>query len=450
MLDSLIKYLIAAILITVPLYPKFPLIRVSGTFVAIRFEDLIMGFSAIVVLVLYLPKWRDLIKNSVFSSIIIFLIVGLISILSSFTLTYTTIPHISFLHWLRRIEYFIPFFLVFEAYKKNRRNLEFFYKILLLVVVVSFIFGFGQRHFRWPMIITQNEEYSKGIALRWVPGSHINSTFAGHYDLATFLVLVMPIIICSLFLLKGRWTRFLISISGFCGLWLLVNSASRISLVSYLVSTTVALFLVKKLKAIILVLIVSIAFTFLSPDLLARYERIFEVLRGGIVYFYKENLSVSAKTFDLQAANLDIKRRNEVLSPTPIPIFEDRSTNIRLNVEWPRALRAFLKNPLLGTGYSSITLATDNDYLRLLGEVGILGFLAFVGIFISIFQILIKSYPFFKNFKTLELGVISGVSGSLFGVFMNAVFIDVFEASKFAIMFWLFIGLTISIAQNNE
>ena len=82
----------------------------------------------------------------------------------------------------------------------------------------------------------------------------------------------------------------------------------------------------------------------------------------------------------------DFPQRIE-LENTPIPteesqpVFEDRSVSIRLNVEWPRAIRAFSKNPLLGTGYSSITLATDNDFLRLLGEVGLVGALAFFLIF---------------------------------------------------------------------
>src|SRR3990167_10675400 len=54
-----------------------------------------------------------------------------------------------------------------------------------------------------------------------------------------------------------------------------------------------------------------------------------------------------------------------------VPVAEDRSFNIRLKAEWPRAIRAFLKNPVLGTGYSSVGLAVDNDYLRSLAESGI-------------------------------------------------------------------------------
>jgi len=51
--DFLFKYVIVAILITIPLYPKFPFIRVPGTFVSIRLEDLLLAFGAILVFITF-------------------------------------------------------------------------------------------------------------------------------------------------------------------------------------------------------------------------------------------------------------------------------------------------------------------------------------------------------------------------------------------------------------
>ena len=148
-----------------------------------------------------------------------------------------------------------------------------------------------------------------------------------------------------------------------------------------------------------------------------------------------------------QAENLPLRRiSSETPNPTPMPVFEDRSTSIRLNAEWPRAIRAFLKNPLLGTGYSSITLATDNEYLRLLGEVGILGFFAFFLPLIRILMNYIKELPLnIEKYNPFELSFLAGVIGSIPGLLLNAVFIDIFEASKFAIIFWLLTGMALSI-----
>jgi len=165
-------------------------------------------------------------------------------------------------------------------------------------------------------------------------------------------------------------------------------------------------------------------------------------LKGISQVFYPPNRNL---VFAAQEQTLPGKRQRVEPTPTPAPIFEDRSTSIRLNVEWPRAVRAFSKNPLLGTGYSSITLATDNDYLRLLGEVGILGFLAFSAIFLRIGKLIFSSFPLVKNFKGVELGFLAGVVGAMLGVFLNAVFLDIFEASKFAIIFCLVTGLTVGL-----
>ncbi len=128
---------------------------------------------------------------------------------------------------------------------------------------------------------------------------------------------------------------------------------------------------------------------------------------------------------------------------------EDRSTSIRLAVEWPRAIRAFLKNPLLGTGYGSVTLATDNDYLRILAELGILGAIStFFMYFRIIWEFLSKSWGgmlFGKKEIDFRSAFLAGIIGAIPGVFLNAVFIDVFEASKLAIPFWILLGLGIAL-----
>ncbi|OGM04456.1 hypothetical protein A2715_05130 [Candidatus Woesebacteria bacterium RIFCSPHIGHO2_01_FULL_39_32] len=447
LLDGLIKYTVAAILIGVPLYPKFPLFRISGTFVAIRIEDILLAFAGFLLLAIFVRKLDKYWKDSITKTIMLFLIVGFVSLISAIYITHTVVPHIGLLHWVRRIEYFIPFFLGLEAIERDKKNLAFFSKIIVIVVALAFIYGFGQKYFGWPIIITQNQEYSKGIALRYTTGSHINSTFAGHYDLASFLVLILPIVVSSFFLLKGLRTKIFLTAGFFSGLWLLVNTASRISLVSYLVAVVLSLFLIKRYKAIPLVLVVSVLFIGFSSNLISRYGRIIEVVRTQSLEFNLINYRSLNRLVYAAEDEFVLKRQIATPTPTLVPVFEDRSTNIRLNVEWPRALRAFAKNPFLGTGYSSITLATDNDYLRTLGEVGALGFLAFFLIFGKISVSLVKVLPFDKHFEGIELAFIVGVVGAMPGIFLNAFFIDVFEASKFAIFFWLLIGFTISLTK---
>jgi hypothetical protein len=442
--NALLKYTVAAIIIMVPLYPKFPFLRVPGTFVSIRLEDILMAWAALLLLWLILPNLISYLKNHVTQSVFLFLFIGAVSTLSAILVTQTIGANIGILHWGRRIEYLIPLFLGWESLRRDRKNLDFFIKIFLIVITLTFVYGLGQRYASWPVIITQNEEYSKGVALRWTPGAHINSTFAGHYDLSTFLIVILPIIISSFFVIKGKLSKIVLFIVTMLGLWLLVNGASRISQVSYLGSVTVALFLARKYIAIPIVLAISIIFIATSSNLISRYMQIFDVT------IFKQSSIVGDKMIVYAAEDSIAPFDTPTPTITPVPVVEDRSTNIRLVVEWPRALRAFTKNPLLGTGYSSITLATDNDYLRLLGEVGILGFLSFLGLWATIGLEFLKNLPFTKRFRDLELAFLCGLSGGTLGVFLNAVFIDVFEASKFIIIFMLLIGFGLGLLYDEK
>lgn len=419
------KYLITAILIFVPLYPKFPSIRILGTYVSVRLEDFIILFAVLMMAIPFLENIKTFIKNNVSRSLLIFLFIGTASLISGVFLTETVVLKLGALHLIRRFEYISLFFVGFLYMKqdKNSGMFEYVIKLLLLVNLFIFIYGLGQRYLNFPVIVTQNEEYSKGIALRWVPGAHINSTFAGHYDLASYLVLVMPMFVTMFFVVKDKASKIILGLSILSGFWLFSSAVSRISIVSFLVASSISLFLIKKYKEIaVIVLVSALAFGF-SSDLRARYGRIIEVV--------KEKISSVVSVY---AADGEV--------------FEDRSTSIRLVVEWPRAIRALEKNPIFGTGYSSITLATDNDYLRSLGETGLLGFSAFILVFIYKF----KSFLKFDRLKDLDINkaFVASFIGSTVGILITAVFIDVFEASKFATIYWLISGMVIAFLETDK
>jgi hypothetical protein len=120
---------------------------------------------------------------------------------------------------------------------------------------------------------------------------------------------------------------------------------------------------------------------------------------------------------------------------------------IRLESLWPQAVRGFLRNPFLGSGYSSLNKrdflhlseadGTDNNYLRLLGETGVFGFVSFFAIILvatrhAVRQILQRTQPSY-----LAIGYV----GLVIGLLMNAVLFDVFAASKVALGFWAISGV---------
>lgn len=443
-IESIIKYGIAAILIAVPLYPKFPFITVPGTYVSIRLEDFLILTVGIFWGIYILPRIKELLKDRVNIAIILFLLVALISTLSGIFLTKTVVLHIGLLNWLRRVEYLLGFFIA-VTFLRSKKDLIFYIKCLVIDMVVIFIYGFGQKYYSWPVITTQNDQFSKGIALRYMPGGHLISTFAGHYDLASFVILVSPIFIVLLFskreVISGfindkkqlitKWVLTALLVASY---WLIANTASRISSVSFVLGLSLALVFIRKYKFIPIVLLVGFIFFGLSTGLVGRYMQIFDVI-------------VKKATGAVQIVNTAYaqeRRGNAAIpTPTPVPILQDLSTSIRLNIEWPRSIRAFQKNPILGTGFSSITLATDNDYLRALGETGALGLGIFLLLLLRIVRKLIKSLPAQKDFGLKDAYRVA-IIASLPGIFLNAVFIDIFEASKFAIIFWMLLGFSLA------
>ncbi len=423
-MQKIFKFILTSLLIVIPLYSKFPAIKIPGIYVAVRLEDFLILLAIIIFALPLFKNIKRILSENVSRSIALFLIIGAISVVSGIYLTKTVSPNIAILHLFRRIEYLSLFFVGYLYVINNQKADIFSYiiKVLLIVNFLVLIYALGQRFLNFPVISTQNEEYSKGVALRWISGSHINSTFAGHYDLASYIVLTLPILISSFFIYKDRISKIILGLSIVSGFWLLSVAVSRISIVAFILATSISLFVLKKYKEILAIAVISIVIFGFSADLRTRYGRIIDVL--------KQRISSIVVVYAQEDGNVN----------------EDRSTSIRLNVEWPRAIRAFSKNPLLGTGYSSITLATDNDYLRALGETGILGLTSFSLIFVSLF-LKFKKFIFTNSVESL---FVASFIGSTVGILVTALFIDIFEASKFATMYWLFAGLVIGTINKYE
>ncbi|TSC90490.1 MAG: Uncharacterized protein G01um10145_162 [Microgenomates group bacterium Gr01-1014_5] len=432
-ISSILKYGTAAILLVVPLYPKFPIFNIPGTYVAIRAEDFLVSVLSIIWFVYFLKSnKREFFKDKLNIAIFLFIWVGLLSILSAFFITKTAPVPIGLLHWARRIEYILPMFITLAAVKTGT-NPRFLLICLFISAFLAFIYGFGQMHFSWPVISTQNEEYAKGIALRWIPGARLPSTFSGHYDLAAFLLMVLPISTTFFFTLRKKLSRFILFILLVVpSFWLLLQTEARVSFIAYLLAVSLSLVVIHKKVFILPFIVLSFVGMFTLSDLGERYIRTFNIYGQKIQLLNNHNLFNPSTVYAAEDA---------------VAVTEDRSTSIRLNVEWPRALRAFAKNPLLGTGYSSISLATDNDYLRLLGEVGILGFLTFF-LVMSRISGKLKDHLINSGLLDLNKAIIGGFAGSMFGILLNATFIDVFEASKVAIIFWTLVGLALSQVKN--
>lgn len=466
----------------IPLYPKFPIRIIDYTYIAIRMEDFYIGL-VLMVFFIQVIRQKIIFQRKFLILFALFWLAIFSSYLFGALVSKTVIyKHLGFLHAIRRIEYMIIFFVAIST-SKTRKDFLMFMRYVFTAFFLVGLYGLGQKFLGFPAVQTMNPEFAKGFLLYLTPEARVSSTFAGHYDLAAYLVFFIPIILG--FFLGRHHIRYL-------GLFLLalvilILTASRISYGAYLFSTIAFLIFVKKPKLLVGVLIITAILTFTSSNLTSRFAKTFQIkqlfvneltgqvvvpekitakeLPAGSFYFDLDKskrwgkVTSTDKTDQLLKERLLFDLRDEALKSgktltaeeeamliatmsaglRPVnTVVSDISLATRLQVEWPRAIQAFLKNPILGTGPSSITESTDNDYLRWIGEFGLLGAGLFLYILFSLAKFIWFGISTYKpDEKTLYYGFLFGLIGLLF----NAAYIDVFEASKVAYTFWLVAGL---------
>ncbi len=482
----IIKILVIGYAVLIPLYPKLPLQMVNYTYIAVRVEDIYVALLGFIALIWFIRgKMQIPWKYATF--FILFWLVVFISSLYGFYVSKTVIlNHLGLLHAARRVEYMMIFLIVFSTIR-SRRDFEQYLKIIFVVLTAVGIYGLGQKFLGWPAVQTMNPEYAKGYLLVLDAYARISSTFAGHYDLAAYLIFLMPILI-GYYLYTGKWYWFAIFILSLANL---ILTASRASYLAYLFIIIPYLLLIRKWKLFLIVLACTAILTPLSDNLTKRLTRTFQQTKvfvdpqtgktlvpkdirpdelppGDFGANLPQIVPQKTKTvIDKKTATVAKKQIRETIVKEAaksgktltekeiaalvektfgrqIPVTKyliDISLSTRFQVEWPRAINAFLSNPLIGTGPSSITEATDGDYLRWLGETGAIGTILFITI---IGMILKDIFYAAKQSEQKERYLMYGFCAGVIGLLINALYIDVFEASKVAYTFWLVSGVFIA------
>ncbi len=500
----ILKILVGGLIPFVALYPKLPSINIHHTWVYIRLEDFFILITVFIWFVQLLRKKVSLFKP-MSVSVGLYWLVGLLSLVFSFLFIAPNLtnffPSIAVLSYIRRIEYLILFFVAFSAIKE-KSDLRDFFVILASTASAVFLYALGQRYYLilwsalpslqeiracFPSFQTGNEEFAKGIPLCLPPGGRITSTFGGSYDLAAYSVLVIPIILGGFLAIKKRIWKILTGLIFLSGIIMLVFTAQRAAFVAFVIGSIFTLVLYKKKILIIPLLIISVLFLSIFSESTARRFlstfRVAEVvvddqgkLIGGTVPsglksdiegpnsgeelpegsafiglsqdkdLEKTDSAIVKRTLTpeearrrrLQSGSVQISTVSGSFLVKKVLLY-DISFTTRFQAEWPNAWKAYERNKLLGSGYSTITLATDNDYFRAIGETGVLGLFSFIGIFVMLYVVLLKLAPISK--PSLASGFAYGLAGGVLGLLVNAILIDVFEASKVAESLWILSGI---------
>ncbi len=448
---NIFRSILAILILFIPLYPKFPLFGVSGTYVAIRLDDIVIALVLLCWFIFQIRHRFPIFKQKITWLFMVYFVAISVSFVNAFLIFQTEPPQILLLHLLRRFEYMSLFFVALESVK-SLYDLKFYYLISLISTVLVSIYGYGQKYLNFPIISTMNSEFSKGQLLQMNIWTRISATFAGHYDLAAYLSVVLIIILGVALITKNKFIKIFSLLAWLPVYQIFTFTASRISTFAFLGGITLTLFLLKKYLWIIPVTGLIIFSIIQSEDLSQRLLATIPAFKNQFFSNQTETtpqISPMVTPILIPTTPIISPTIIEKISPTPIIIRHQlepypaidadigvaRSGEIRFNAEWPRAITAFNRNWLLGSGPGSITLATDNDYLRNLGETGLFGFISFFAIIIFF---ILKTIPLLFKKTPTAYNLISIIFlGCLLTTLANAIFIDVFEASKTAYLFWI-------------
>lgn len=498
--NNILAVLAGFLLVFIPLYPKWPLFDILyGYNVRVRLEDFFVAATLGIFLFQLIRRRISIKKSPVIMGLLLYLLMGFLSMLVAFFVIHSVplvVMHMgkTFLHWLRRVEYFSLFFFFFysvRSWKVIRIYLILFFLTLLAVIV----YGYGQKYFYWPAFSTMNREFAKGWWLYLTEHARVLSTFGGHYDLAAYLVIALTLSWSFFFGLSNKLFKLIFALLIANGFWLLILTASRSSFLGYLIglSIVVLLWTFKKglgwgISRLAVTVFLSIFIMLSFGDLSDRFLHILRISERVAVLqqvllkpagappknqavFLENNLSAVALKSDVPPSTVrpsDVTAQQDYWPVTGTTasgastvtvgprkysqnaLMFDLSTGIRLDATWPSAIKGFLADPILGSGYATLNKtslydftdaeSTDNDFLRSLGETGLLGFITFFGTLALMIFITFRSLGGITNPALYALS--AGFVGLTVGLLANALLVDLFEASKVAYVYWSMAGLT--------
>lgn len=481
--DNLVHLATIGFIFLTNLVPKYPISFVEYTYIRIRIDDIL----PVLLLSIFFIQF---IRRKVHLNIRLLIPIALfwLAVFASFLYNYyindpSTIPifNIGFLHSARRIQYMAVFFVASSIIVSEKRFMEYLRYYFITLGIVG-IYGIGQRFIGLPSIQSMNPAYTDGRLLFLNVHDRINSTFGGHFDLAAYMTFSIPMVLGIYFFTKQKRYVMLFILS----LTILLYTAARSSFGAYIISTFLFLLFVRKFRFLVFTVAATAVLMLMTGEMTKRILQTFQIrtvfvnektgqtrvdqkisvkrLPAGTKQIRfpgsLDLLPTAAVSRDklLNAAEQQVyenaMRRGQVLSQEEIErqskelakiltpkqmVLCDISCATRLEVEWPRAIVAFRSNMILGTGPSSITEATDNDILRWLGETGLVGTSLFVTIIFLISRYAFKLASMDHEKRYIFYGFIFGV----IALIINAMYVDVFEASKMAYNFWLVSGFIV-------
>jgi O-antigen ligase len=304
----------------------------------------------------------------------------------------------SIFYILKYVEYFLVFFMV----TNNIRDMEQIKKFIFYMIFVCFLISL----YAW-------FSHSSGA-------ERVSAPFEGKSGepntLGGYLLLLIMVCIGLLLNLEQRNYKIFLFLVIFFAFPAFLFTLSRGSWLGFILGYPVLIFLTKKGKTVLLGIFIILLF--LSSVVFPKYV-------------YKR----VQETFSKRTERTILGRRFNI----------DPSAAARIDT-WREGIKLWSKSPFWGHGVGIAGSVVDNEYTRILIEVGLIGFAAFFWIILTLFK------HSFINLRLLEYdnfsnGIIAGFSAGLVGLLGHCLSAGTFIIIRIMEPFWFFAAIVMLLPE---
>jgi hypothetical protein len=392
-------------------------LSVTGSSISVRVEDVLFAMVIFFMVLSALIK-RESFKMDPFKrNIFLFVLVSFISLLAGILQGSIEVQPAPILFFLRRIEYLSLFFVAYlitdgKSIGIIKRTMTPAFMAVALVAAVQMmgIMG-GFYHGQYVGVVS----------------GRIFSAFSTAGELAAYIAIIFTFSVLGILDEKPFRKIIWLVIAGL-QIFVLFLSVTRIELLSIPFGLAVMAIMKGKVKqTLALIIILAVLAGLMMPSSLKD--------RFSIIFKQETIETITDAATGIKRVDINNTLAMQQLMPSDY----DLSALTRLYF-WINAFDVFKTYPVFGAGQSALGDVVDNNYLRVLGENGLVGFAVFIMLIYHIWKNCVKVYnneAMSKEFRDYALFVLVMLANML----IIALMADVFEMSKIAFLFWLLVGV---------
>lgn len=393
------------LVIAFALSPRFTSSYTSIEFY-IRLDDLIIFAFIITTLQKIIVNKFNLIKTPLDNALLLFLLVVMLSILVGILSNTISEPLTSLFYLLKLMEYASVFYAAFYIIDSNEKLKSLFNTFLISAMALSTI---GLIDWLFSYIIP-NIGSTRPFRI------FDNIIYKGESNhIAGFLVIAILLCVVSITNERQLTNKFRIAVVMFASVFTIFLTLSRISILTLFILLILFTVLTRKWLIVLSLILISLLCFILYKPAHQRLESI---------YWEYESFKYTLA-------------RTEVGYPPDFSYTRNRFEN------WSIALNEWRQFPLLGTGIGSRhRVFYENQYVMILAEIGIIGFVLFLWLLAKIIKNILST------FNSLPSTYKYGTFCIFFGVLLLGITSISLMISRIAGPFWLLVGAGIRQKQN--